>query len=518
MDTVAVRRLKLVAPAEVRGAVTRRIEDGLRLSAPASRRLLLIRRLPLGALPVGARASRWAGRIDGYLRAAASAAVHGVSPGAEQSLAVWFHSADEMRAALLRAIARGESPTAWFWKVGMPDWDGSWSPASAAALIAQLGRSPEGLVAMAKAIVALAEDGRISVIVAALDRSVGRFVPREVPPVATAHERVRDAARGGRLLARLPSLACLRLEAAVRTSTTPSFQAQWLVEAALVAAAPTFAAEPILLARTAAAWIAARMHERPAAVEGRPTAHDGPRGAPRRRPPHATDRDARIVRGAAVPLPADPDRMSVAEFAGTTAAAKRWDIAGTAGGTSEPELVSRGDTPTRMRREIAAEAEHAVASPHSAANERWSAAAGVLLLVGPLEHLGFPAWLAARPALAAEGFGCALFREIADRMRVPIDDPLRTLTGEAPPAAWRDSLAAWRIGLDRWLRRRARIRLSDVARKPGWLLVGETGIDVRFRPDAADIRLRRHALDIDPGWVPWLGLALHYHYRAEPLA
>jgi len=33
-----------------------------------------------------------------------------------------------------------------------------------------------------------------------------------------------------------------------------------------------------------------------------------------------------------------------------------------------------------------------------------------------------------------------------------------------------------------------------------------------FPPAAADIRLRRHALDVDPGWTDWLGLAVRYLY------
>jgi hypothetical protein len=38
---------------------------------------------------------------------------------------------------------------------------------------------------------------------------------------------------------------------------------------------------------------------------------------------------------------------------------------------------------------------------------------------------------------------------------------------------------------------------------------------VRFRLDQADIALRRRALDVDPGWVDWLGLEVTYAYRDE---
>ncbi len=77
-------------------------------------------------------------------------------------------------------------------------------------------------------------------------------------------------------------------------------------------------------------------------------------------------------------------------------------------------------------------------------------------------------------------------------------------------------LTAWRVGLDRWLRRTAGLRLTDVVRRPGWLIDTGEHLSVRFRTDDADIRLRRRALDIDPGWVPWLGRVVRYHYRDEP--
>ena len=77
-------------------------------------------------------------------------------------------------------------------------------------------------------------------------------------------------------------------------------------------------------------------------------------------------------------------------------------------------------------------------------------------------------------------------------------------------------LTAWRVGLDRWLRRTAGLRLTDVVHRRGWLTDTGEHLSVRFRIDDADIRLRRRALDIDPGWVSWLGRVVRYHYRDEP--
>ena len=106
---------------------------------------------------------------------------------------------------------------------------------------------------------------------------------------------------------------------------------------------------------------------------------------------------------------------------------------------------------------------------------------------------------------------------IAARSRVaPADALFALLTAPDPPPS-AVALAAWRIGLDRWLRRRVRLRLSDLARRRGWLHLTDATLLVRFPLDAADIRLRRLALDSDPGWVPWLGLTVRYQFRDEPL-
>jgi hypothetical protein len=82
---------------------------------------------------------------------------------------------------------------------------------------------------------------------------------------------------------------------------------------------------------------------------------------------------------------------------------------------------------------------------------------------------------------------------------------------------WAAAITAWRVGLDRWLRRTARVKLAEVVRRRGGVLLAGDRLDVRFPLAAADIRLRRHALDLDPLWTPWLGLAVRYHFQDQPL-
>ena len=141
--------------------------------------------------------------------------------------------------------------------------------------------------------------------------------------------------------------------------------------------------------------------------------------------------------------------------------------------------------------------------------------AGLWLILPSLVRLGFGEWLAARTELLGDDPARSLILAVATHHRVALDDP--ALVPFAPFAidetvpAWTE---AWRIGLDRWLRRTARRRTHDLAARPGKVLLGEHRVDIHFPLDAADLRLRRLALDRDPGWVAWLGLAVRYHFGA----
>ena len=96
---------------------------------------------------------------------------------------------------------------------------------------------------------------------------------------------------------------------------------------------------------------------------------------------------------------------------------------------------------------------------------------------------------------------------------MPRTDPalaMLDIEGEGEDAP--DWIEAWRAGLDRWLRRSARRRTHDLVARPGWIALGDDRLDIRYPLDAADLRLRRLALDSDAGWTDWLGLSLWFHF------
>lgn len=158
--------------------------------------------------------------------------------------------------------------------------------------------------------------------------------------------------------------------------------------------------------------------------------------------------------------------------------------------------------------------------------------AGLLFLLNAAADAGQPAVLLDDPAL--QGFdGSELLARIAMTLApVSADDPVTSafagVDPRRPRPTWRTSLPeplAARIGVhaDSWAA--AAIRRLDhpdddpqrvvaemicrhgrIAHEPGW-------IDVHLSLDDVSVDLRRAALDIDPGWVPWLGSVVRFRYE-----
>lgn len=168
-----------------------------------------------------------------------------------------------------------------------------------------------------------------------------------------------------------------------------------------------------------------------------------------------------------------------------------------------------------------------------------SAFAGLLFLLPILQRLGLEEALAAQPALIEAGFFAQLLRFIGERVGLPNDDPLaQAFDGFDPIARWPDiwempapaqvelaspkprarlnsPLLAWHTAVRRWSRRHARMGLIALICRPGTVALSRTQLEISFPLVDVDIRLRRLALDVDPGWVPWLGKVVRFHYGEE---
>jgi hypothetical protein len=494
MTHVAVSRLRVRGPADAGRHAAVRAEQALRLAAPDGERLLVLRRLLLGRLPVIGGAALWDARAAAALRDAGGRALHALAPGAALADAVWFASATEARWLLLRELAAGRRVEAWFWRLAVPDWRGASLPEWIPRMLGQALAEPEAEIALARAVLRLVQDGHLVPLLAALDaapeppHAVGPTPEAWAASMPPAPSTAPILSLTRHLMARLPTPLPAALRETMRIRPAQGRAAHWLVRLLLLAAAPEAATQPGLLTLLVEAVLAEVVPPIAAApplepvpqfspaqrVGGSASAPAEPRAPIIRPPPDMPDNPPDSV----PPPPPQPSQQL------------------------GRRVLARPTSP------VPAEAE----APRS--DEVFTHAGGLLLLVRPLARMGLPAWLDRYPDLAALGFARALLHHIALRQRMAPGDPLVALLGET--GLEHPALNTWRIGLDRWLRRRVRRRLAEVTRRPGWLMIVEDRLTLRFPADAADLRLRRLALDADPGWVPWLGLAIRYDFRDYP--
>jgi hypothetical protein len=104
------------------------------------------------------------------------------------------------------------------------------------------------------------------------------------------------------------------------------------------------------------------------------------------------------------------------------------------------------------------------------------------------------------------------------RGRVP--EGVRSLAGDGPlrrsaaPQSedLRVLLESWLVAARRWCRRFARIGIRELVCRAGRVSQTRTHVDVLFEHGQADVRVRKAGLDINPGWVAWLGRVLTFYY------
>jgi hypothetical protein len=74
---------------------------------------------------------------------------------------------------------------------------------------------------------------------------------------------------------------------------------------------------------------------------------------------------------------------------------------------------------------------------------------------------------------------------------------------------------AWTVAVRRWCWRIAGTTAAEIVARPGIFSVNRTDLDVSLPLDEADVRIRRAGLDLDPGWLPWFGLVVRFHYLSR---
>jgi hypothetical protein len=158
---------------------------------------------------------------------------------------------------------------------------------------------------------------------------------------------------------------------------------------------------------------------------------------------------------------------------------------------------------------------------HAARQSPWGEAtpfAGLLLLVQVLRLIGVAEAVAEDPDRLVRDWPRALLFLIARRLGVPAGDPtLRALShrgAEPPTVAPLDRVVTARLirAMRAFLRGQVGVRPRELVAMPGRVAATRTHVDAFFPLAQADLRVRIAGVDVNPGWVPWLGRIVSYHY------
>jgi hypothetical protein len=167
-----------------------------------------------------------------------------------------------------------------------------------------------------------------------------------------------------------------------------------------------------------------------------------------------------------------------------------------------------------------------------------TSAAGFFFLLNSLHRIGIAQALAAGLSQAGPDFLPQLLLRLAAQAGVSQDDPvwvwlksLLTVTDCADgrlrcdASCWPSSLQpsrdtvtvdyisrVWYLAVRRWCWRVARINVTDIVSRQGVFSVNRTDLDISLPLDETDIRIRQAGLDLDPGWIPWFGRVVRFHY------
>ncbi|MGE3511747.1 MAG: hypothetical protein AB7N65_23010 [Vicinamibacterales bacterium] len=524
--TVERLRLRAESAASLRRFLPR-LEDAFRTAAlpDAARRLIVVKRWDLGRLPSDVSPQTLSLMLESRFAAAGWTVAHGAEAGADAAHAVWFRDALDAHEIAARRLVAGLSCDAWFWPLALPSISEARSPAEQLRAIAfSVASLPEAPTALPHWVNSTVAAGGSSPLLEALRPGDGNALlwaarsplsAADGSSVGSVSKRATRAQRDGKGSS-VPG------DDGADTLRVGSFDDRLLMIERLCAAAG--GPHGLALARRhqaavredalpnalgRAAGIAGDSANQRVDVEGtfsalahqsagRPTAQlVGARTAPALfvSPPGVNPSAVSI----ALPLSSASELPPVHHQRQASAAS--------------PDALPSGQGPVaRARAEAPAWTEPDIATTQ---------AGGLLFLVPVLERLGFEEWCRDAGMCDVDVTAALvgrIFAQLLWRLGVGDDDPVwefvRSLESEAVAdmTTLDDHTARWLRTCRITLRRRARLGLATLVCRQAGLAYTATHVDLFFAADVVDMRIRRSGLDSDPGWVPWLGRVVTFHY------
>jgi hypothetical protein len=484
-------------------------------------RLVLVRRLQLQHLPHHAGPVQLARALEAAWRALATQARPHHHPQAAQAPAVFFASRFDARLAWLQRVVRGQPTADWFWPAALPELAPPAPHTQPADRVATLLR--EEAHAAARQALTGWPDGDLIALAQALSPATLDAWREQLQAESNAPTPIETHAGA--------------------TPSAPTGLAAAAVWATARRLPPAGTVTPAATAWLAALWLAPSLQRPPTPGEVQQVLA--------LQSTQATDPDALVAAaGPATAAPAPQSTVRAPTLARSTLTedtgpppAPGWPVAypGT-----PPHTGTTGTAPAALPPDGLPSPQGASPGPHTAvaptatrphrfrtpsalpwlADAPPSAHAGLLLLLNLLQALRFDAWLRDHPAGAQRPFVHTLLRQVLDHCSAPVQDPQRAWLASndaeqrtLATARWdgghrstAQALRLWWLRLRRALRRHVRLALQDVVARDGWLGASATHIDVVYPLDEVALPLRRLGLDADPGWVPWFGHIVAFHF------
>lgn len=514
------------------------LEEALRLaSLPGEEegRIYCFRRVSLAGVPAEAMRRIWVEKVQQTLNAMAAQAVHGSNPQAGFADAVYFNNLEEALETLLRNFlrsrngARGHRPE-WFSSSLLGVAEAAGADEHIAAIVERL-RPPSVAPAAAAAILFAALGGADpAILLSSLPSASVRAWVRSLEDAQSATEDPRPL--------ELPESMKVTLVRAASAFGWKDPAVLWLAAQAVLCIAPgawnagTAIKRARLTLRQLEAEQRTKAPERTAAVQreagARPLIFDDEQES-ETEPARTQEKHAAIAETqfeSAISSTNLPAAETASLNFAARAQAERPEDAPRTGSLDSGE--DEADTPAKPP---------LLGEP--------TQAAGLYFLLNALRRVGIAGALKASPPLAEAGLATHVLKELARLAQVSESDPVLLCLHplEAPfilsaevlnklsqlPKAWPVGFAAsscgnfdnayflcvWVLAVRRWCWRNGRMTVREVVERSGRVWLTRTDLDVTLPLAAADIRIRRIGLDIDPGWLPWLGewgRVVRFHY------
>ncbi len=511
---------------------------------------VFVKRLDLGNFSSAASSRLLAERIDAQFRHISPVRICQETPEMLDAPAVWFPDDLSPYRYLVTLLSQNRRPRAWYWQAAVKGWQPSLSVhQSYQVIVSRVCRYETGIRGMHFVLKPLVENGRILDVLETFNpRDVTRYLfnmglaPVSIAPMKAPGKKA-EASKETPMIVPVRE-GGLVTQAGGRWSV---FDPRFALASYLILARMGQTADPVHLNRLLET------------VSNRPvTAHDTEKTK--------EDQEAGgegLKKNIKNPNPSGRAPSKKDDMPPLSLRAKAQDIRGidkneSAAGTLPEKETSRKNAPDPPGHTLVSDALD-TPSPESKAvqsapfrkhalKEIWpnfggfageiTENAGLLFMIPLMKIIGMDTLMEQFPVYEDLDLPRRILFRCAALLSISPEDPVLAFLGQQPepsdvtpeftaPPQWRrilpepvrsrewslDSLVDTMVtAMERYCRDTATMEFGELVRRPGYIAVTKTHLDLTFSFSQLDIRVRMAGLDINPGWVPWLGRVFQFHY------